>query len=138
MDEIAMTSIAALLLSVCLGLMFIAHLYWKFARHDGGVAKWRSNLHANSYPWFVAYYALSAEILGAALLIPGIYARWVCLYALSLMLGASHFWFVRKGFFFTTAGCELPLVWAVMLLIQSILGDGAYALKMLDLTISSF
>ena len=76
MDELATTSFAALLLRVSLGLLFIAHLYWKFAKHDGGVARWLSNLRANGYFWFVAYYALSAEILGAALLIPGIYTRW--------------------------------------------------------------
>lgn len=128
MDELAASSTAALLLRVCLGLMFIAHLYWKFARHDEGVARWWSNLRADGYPWFVPYYALSAEILGSALLIPGIYTQWVCLYAVPLMLGAAHFWFVRKGFFFTTGGCELPLLWAVMLLVQAILGDGAFAL----------
>ena len=62
----------------------------------------------------------------------------VCLYALPLMLGAAHFWFVRKGFFCTAAGCELPLLWAVMLLVQSILGDGAFALNVLNLTFVSF
>lgn len=134
MDEVSTPPIAALFLRVCLGLMFIAHLYWKFSRQAGGVVTWWSNFRANGYPWFVPYYALSAEILGATLLIPGIHTRWVCLYALPLMLGAAHFWFVRKGFFFTTGGCELPLVWAVMLLVQSILGDGAYALNAPDLT----
>jgi putative oxidoreductase len=31
---------AALLLRISLGLLFIAHLYWKFAVLDGGLDKW--------------------------------------------------------------------------------------------------
>lgn len=74
-------------------------------------------------------YVVSAEILGAVFLTPGVHTRWVCLYALPLMIGATHFWYVRKGFFFTMAGCELPLVWALMLAVQAMLGDGAFALE---------
>jgi putative oxidoreductase len=54
--------------------------------------------------------------------------RIVALYAVPMMLGASHFWFVRNGFYFTLAGAELPLVWAALLCLQAILGDGAFAL----------
>jgi hypothetical protein len=46
-----------------------------------------------------------------------------------LMIGAAHFWLVRKGFYFTAAGCELPIVWTILLLVQALLGDGPYALK---------
>jgi putative oxidoreductase len=45
---------------------------------------------ANGYPRFVPWYAISAEFAGALLLIPGIYTRWVSLYALPLTIGASH------------------------------------------------
>ena len=46
---------------------------------------------------------------------------------LPLTIGAAHFWFVRRGFYFTGAGAELPLAWSVMLMVQALLGDGAYA-----------
>ena len=36
---------------------------------------------------------------------------------------------VRKGFYFTAAGCELPVVWSIMLLVQALLGDGPYVVK---------
>ena len=52
----------------------------------------------------------------------------VALYALPMMLGAAQFWLVRKGFYFTKAGAELPLVWAALLGIQFVAGDGAWAL----------
>jgi putative oxidoreductase len=45
-----------------------------------------------------------------------------------MMIGAAQFWMVRKGFYFTKAGAELPIVWAALLLIQAIGGDGAWAL----------
>ena len=94
---------AALLLRVSLGLLFIAHLYWKFVVHAGGFAKWWSSFATNGYPWVVPCYAVSAEIAGALLLTPDIQTRWVSLYAVPPMLGAAHFWFIRKGFFFTAS-----------------------------------
>jgi putative oxidoreductase len=45
-----------------------------------------------------------------------------------MMLGAAQFWAVRKGFFFTGAGCEMPLTWGTLLVVQALLGDGPYAL----------
>ena len=118
---------AALLLRVTLGLMFLAHLYWKFEILPGGIHSWWSGLLANGYARFVPWYSISAEFAGALLLIPGICTRWVSLYALPLTLGASHFWLVRKGFYFTAAGAELPLVWSIMLLLQVMLGDGPFS-----------
>jgi len=32
-------------------------------------------------------------------------------------------------FYFTAAGCELPVVWSIMLLVQAFLGDGPYVVK---------
>lgn len=120
---------AALLLRVTLGLLFLAHLYLKFEILPGGLDAWWSSLLASGYPRIVPWYAISAEFAGALLLIPGIYTRWVSLYALPLMIGASQFWLVRKGFYFTAAGAELPLTWSSMLIVQALLGDGAYAVK---------
>ena len=123
---------APLLLRVTLGSLFIAHFFWKFAVFPGGFAHWWSNFADNGYPWFVPWYALSAEVAGALLLIPGVYARWVSLYAIPMMLGAAHFVAVRRGFWFPNAGAELPIVWSVMLALQVMLGDGPYALRTSD------
>jgi putative oxidoreductase len=120
---------AAFLLRLTLGSRFIAHLYWKFAILPGGIEKWWSSLEANGYHWLVPTYSISAELAGSVLLIPGIYTRWVSLYAIPLMIGAAHFWLVRRGFYFTAAGCELPVVWAAMLIVQALLGDGPYAVN---------
>ena len=120
---------AALLLRLTLGVLFIAHLYWKFEILPGGVAKWWSGFQTNGYPWFAPWYVISAEFAGAVLLIPGIYTRWVSLYAIPLMIGATQFWWMRRGFYFTSADGELPLLWASSLLVQALLGDGPSAVN---------
>jgi putative oxidoreductase len=120
---------AALFLRVALGSLFIAHLYWKFAILPGGLHRWWISFGTNGYYWFVPWYAFSAELVGALLLIPGILTRWACLYTIPLMIGAADFWFKRKGFYFTGAGAELPIVWAVMLTVQAMLGDGPYSVS---------
>jgi putative oxidoreductase len=128
LDRSSDGSRTALLLRLLLGSLFIAHLYWKFAILPGGVQAWWTNLVAAGYPAFVPAYVLSAEFAGALFLIPGVFVRYVALYAMPMMLGAAQFWLVRKGFYFTTAGAELPLVWLALLAIQAAAGDGAYAL----------
>jgi Predicted membrane protein len=126
--QISRNELGALLIRLLLGSLFIAHLYWKVAILPGGLSAWRDGLVSTGYPPFVLFYVLTAEVLGALLLIPGILTRYVALYALPMMLGATHFWFARNGFYFTKAGAELPLVWAALLCIQAVLGDGLFAL----------
>jgi putative oxidoreductase len=122
-------SYAPLLLRVTLGTLFIAHLYWKLAVLAGGFAQWWSNFEANGYPWFIPWYVLSAELAGALLLLPGILVRWVCLYSIPMMVGAAHFWAVRKGFWFVAGGAELPILWCILLAVQALLGPGPFVLR---------
>jgi len=116
-----------LLLRLLLGALFLAHLYWKLVLLPGGVTAWWTYLVGAGYPAFVPAYVLSAEAAGALFLIPGILTRYVAAYAMPMMVGAAHFWLTRKGFYFTDAGAELPLVWLALLAIQVIAGDGACA-----------
>lgn len=119
---------AALLLRVTLGVLFIAHLYFKVAVR--GFDAWWDNLVTQGYPTFVIVYVVIAETAAAVLLIPGIMTRWISLLALPLMIGAAHYWLVRTGFFFTVSGAEMPIVWSLALIVQALLGDGAYAVKL--------
>lgn len=116
------------LLRLLLGILFIAHLYWKVAVLPGGLEAWWGNLLKAGYPAVVPAYVLSAELAGALLLVPGVLTRYVALYATPMMIGAAQFWLVRNGFYFTKAGAELPLVWLALLALQAIMGDGSYAL----------
>ncbi|MBW8813274.1 MAG: DoxX family membrane protein [Caulobacterales bacterium] len=120
--------LGGLLLRLLIGMLFVAHLYWKLTILPGGLEAWWGNLVKAGYPPFVPAYVLSAEVAGALLMIPGVLSRYVALYAVPMMIGAAQFWLVRKGFYFTKAGAELPLVWLALLGIQVVIGDGAYAL----------
>ena len=126
-SELDRQNLGAFLLRVILGALFIAHLYWKFAILPGGIPAWWSGLVRSGYPPIVPAYVLSAEVVGALLLIPGVLTRWVAFYAMPMMAGAAQFWIVRTGFYFTKSGAELPLVWLALLGIQIVLGDGAFA-----------
>ena len=117
----------ALALRVVLGVLFLAHLYWKFTILPGGIHAWWANLLKQGYPAFVPVYVLTAEFAAAVCLIPGIFTRWVALYAMPMMLGAAQYWLVRKGLWFTVGGAELPLVWLALLGLQVVAGDGAFA-----------
>ena len=127
-DRASRPELGALALRLLLGALFISHLVWKIVVLPGGLAGWWSGLVAAGYPPIVPAYVLSAEVAGAVLLIPGVLTRYAALYAVPMMLGAAQFWWVRKGFYFTKAGAELPMVWVALLGIQALLGDGAFAL----------
>lgn len=124
----AQLKLGGLLVRLLTGSLFIAHLYWKFFLLSGGVQSWWDGLIKIGYPEIVPAYVLSAEFAGALFLIPGVFSRYVALYTMPMMLGAAEFWLVRKGFYFTKAGAELPLVWFALLCIQVVLGDGSLAL----------
>lgn len=128
MDGSSTAGRGTFLLRLLLGALFIAHLFWKFAILPGGLIAWWANLLRAGYPSVVPAYVLSAEVAGALFLIPGVLTRYVALYAMPMMIGAAQFWFVRKGFYFTAGGAELPLVWMALLGLQAFMGDGAFAL----------
>jgi putative oxidoreductase len=123
--KLVAASYGALLLRLLLGGLFIAHLYRKFA--ISGFDNWWDGLSTAGYPAWVLAYTLSAEFACAVMITLGIHSRWASLYAFPFMVGATIHWFTRKGFFFTDAGYELPLVWAVLLIVQGLVGDGAYS-----------
>ncbi len=51
------------------------------------------------------------------------------LLALPVLIAVTHYWAIRKGFWFGDGGAEFPLAWTLMLVTQTLLGDGAYALR---------
>jgi putative oxidoreductase len=127
MIDIRTAPFAALLLRVTIAGLFIFALYGKFIVRP--ISLWWNGLLKAGYPEWVLAYSLSAEFAAAVFLLLGIYTRWVSLYTIPMMMGATQFWMARKGFPFTEAGWEMPFVWTIMLLIQALLGDGAFAVK---------
>jgi putative oxidoreductase len=118
---------AAFVLRLSLAGFFLAHLYRKFV--VTGFDSWWSGLEQAGYADWMLAYTLVAEFAGAVLLVLGVYARYVSLFALPAMIAITYHWALRKGLWFSDGGAEFPLAWAAMLVAQALLGDGAYALR---------
>jgi putative oxidoreductase len=121
-------AIAALVLRVALGTMFIAHALLKyFVFTLPGTAEFFTSL---GLPGVFGYATFAAELVGGVLLILGIKTRIVALALVPILLGATwaHF---DNGWLFTApnGGWEYPAFWTVTLIVQALLGDGAYALR---------
>lgn len=120
---------AALLLRVTLGALFLAHAGLKvFVFTPAGTAAFFGKI---GLPPVLAYVTIAVEVLGALALIVGFQTRIVALLLTPVLLGAIVTVHGSAGFFFTNAngGWEYPAFWAVALLVQALLGDGAYAVS---------
>lgn len=129
LHETRNTAYAALLLRVSLGTLFLAHGLLKVLVFTipGTVGYFQSI----GYPGFFAYMVIAAELAGGTLLILGLYARYAALALIPILIGATlqH---VGNGWLFSNAkgGWEFPAFWTVNLLVQALLGNGAYALTL--------
>ncbi len=129
MTDIRSADLAATLLRVTMGIMFLAHgLLLKVMTF--GLAGTVAYFQSIGFPASVAYAVIGAEIIGGLALIVGFHSRWVALMLVPLMLGAlmQH---VGNGWVFSAknGGWEFPAFWTVALFVQALLGDGAYSIS---------
>lgn len=120
-------ALGAALLRVSLGVLFLAHGLLKVLVFTlpGTVGYFQSL----GLPGALAYLTVAGEIGGGLLLVAGIYTRYVALLLVPLMIGATlvH---VPNGWLFSApkGGFEFPALWTVLLVVQALIGGGAYAL----------
>jgi len=121
-------AIAALVLRLSLGTMFIAHALLKlFVFTLPGTAQFFASL---GLPGVLGYVTFAAELVGGVLLVLGVHSRAVALALVPILLGAT--WVhLGNGWLFSApnGGWEYPAFWTVTLIVQALLGDGAYALR---------
>ncbi len=121
------TPYAALLLRVSLGVLFLAHglLLKVFTFTIPGTVGFFESI---GYPGFFAYLVIAGEIGGGVALILGVKTRIISLLLLPILIGATvqH---MGNGWLFSApnGGWEFPALWTVLLGVQALLGDGAYA-----------
>ena len=119
---------AALVLRLSLGTMFIAHALLKyFVFTLPGTAQFFTSL---GLPGLLGYATFWAELVGGFLLIVGVKTRIVSLALVPVLIGAT--WaHAGNGWLFSApnGGWEYPAFWTITLLVQALLGDGAYALR---------
>ena len=128
-DGVTNADLAATILRVSMGVLFLAHAGLKlFIFTPAGTAGYFASL---GLPGPLAYLVIAAELLGGIALILGVYSRWVSLALVPILLGSIYVPHGAAGFFFSNegGGWEFPAFWTVTLVVQALLGDGAYALK---------
>lgn len=120
---------AALALRVTLGALFLAHAGLKLLVFTpAGTAKFFGSL---GFPPELAYLVMTVEVLSGIALILGVWTRYAALAGVPVLLGAIFTVHGAAGFFFTNpkGGWEFPAFWAIALVAQALLGDGAFALR---------
>ena len=121
---------AALLLRVSLGALFLAHAALKLLVFTpAGTAQFFASV---GVPPALAYVTIAAEVLGGVALILGVWTRPVAILLTPILLGAIFTVHGPAGFFFDNAngGWEYPAFWVVALIVQALLGNGIYALRL--------
>lgn len=128
MTTSSQAALAATLLRLTLGFALLAHGLLKVLVFTvPGTVGFFEKL---GYPGSLAYYAIAIEIVGGLMLVLGVYSRYVAMAALPLLLGAAMV-HGGNGWLFSNAngGWEFPVFWAATLIVQALLGNGAYALQ---------
>jgi len=118
---------AALLLRLCLGIMFIAHGLLEGAfTIRATIAFFRS---IGLPGWFV-YVIITVELVGGACLILGVVPRYIAVLLVPEILGTIVMVHGKNGWLFSNkgGGWEYPAFWAAALIVLFLLGDGAFTL----------
>lgn len=121
-------ALAAFTLRLSLATMLLAHGLLKIIVFTlPGSAQFFSSV---GFPGWLAYVVAAMEIGGGLLLLAGVATRTVALAMIPVMLGATAVHW-SNGWVFSAAngGWEYPALLAVLMLVQALLGPGAYALK---------
>jgi putative oxidoreductase len=118
---------AAFILRIALGVLYLAHSLQKiFVFTLPGTAQFFESL---GLPGWLGYLTAFVELAGGIALLLGVQVRWVALVLVPFMLGAmsAH---LHNGWGFASphGGWEYPAYWAVTLVVQALLGGGAFAL----------
>lgn len=120
--------LAATLLRLTNGILFVLHSALKiFIFTPAGTVEFFQSI---GLPGPLAYIVIAAELLGGLALIAGFKTRLVALGLIPVLLGALFTVHLANGFFFSNegGGWEYLIFWIVALLVQAMLGSGAYAI----------
>lgn len=121
-------ALGATLLRWSLGVLFLVHGLTKLLVFTpAGTAAYFQSL---GLPGALGYLAMALELALAAALLLGLYARWVGLFGVPLLLGTIVSVHGAHGFSFanTGGGWEYPAFWALALLVLFCIGDGKWTL----------
>ena len=129
MNHALSTAYGTTLFRISLGIMLIAHGLLKVLVFTvPGTVQFFTSV---GFPGALAYVVITMELLGGGLLLLGVATRQASLALVPIMLGAaSVHW--GNGWVFSAphGGWEYPVLLAILMVVQSLLGPGALALGM--------
>ena len=119
---------AALLLRWSLGILFIAHAFLKWRVYTMPVTA--ENFRSRGLPGWLAYVVTIVELIGGVCLVVGLAPRYVALLLVPLIVGTIAMVHGKNGWPFSNkgGGWEFPAFWAATLVVQFLIGDGAWTL----------
>lgn len=129
MTDLNKAPYAALILRVALGVLALAHGLLKiFVFTPAGTVGFFESL---GLPGALAYLTIAVELVGGVALIAGVFTRYVAISMVPILIGSMVFAHASAGWLFSNegGGWEYPAFWVVALVVQALLGDGAYAFK---------
>lgn len=129
MTDLNKAPYAALVLRVALGVLALAHGLLKVVVFTpAGTVGFFESL---GLPGALAYATIAIEVVGGLALIAGVFTRYVAIAMVPVLLGSIVFAHWNAGWLFSNqgGGWEYPAFWAVALIVQALLGDGAFAWK---------
>lgn len=130
MSQDDLSGYAVTLLRVSLGVMYLAHSI-VLKLFTFGLAGTAGYFESIGLPGWLAHATFAAEAVGGAMLVLGVYARWVAVALIPALLGAIIWAHSGNGWVFNApgGGWEYPLYLIVLSVAQFLLGDGPYALR---------
>jgi putative oxidoreductase len=120
-------------LRAALGIMFIAHAYLKIVVFT--IPGFQGFLGQVGLPTALAWPIILAELIGGIAILTGFYGRLVSIALLPVLLGALAV-HAPNGWVFNApnGGWEYPAFLAVAAVAHILIGDGAFAIKPVNLT----
>ena len=121
--------LAALILRISLGVMFIAHALLKIMVFTlPGTVQFFASV---GFPGWMAYVVTFAELVGGTALIAGVYTRQVAYALVPVLLGAFYV-HSGNGWLFTNenGGWEYPLFLVAAPIVQALIGSGRYVVRL--------
>jgi putative oxidoreductase len=122
----SMLPVAATLVRVVVGIMFLMHVWGKFNAGAARIATGFAN-YGLPMPGLFAYTAMGLELIGGACLIVGLFTRFFAA-ALAVEMGIAFiFAHLPKGYAAGAGGFEYVLLIGVVLLAIAMRGGGPYS-----------
>lgn len=118
--------VGALLLRLTLVSFWAVHWWYKVGYR--GMPTTVSFFNSLDLPVWLAWFDISFEVLVVLLLLSGFLFRLACLSSLPILF-SSMIIFGKNGFYFTTGGIEVVVLWALVQTCLVLVGPGALSVS---------